>query len=218
MRKIIILAIFFNLFFLLGNKENLFSQLIENSNNADYSYIVSGGDLSDQIDNAFKKAMHNFNEESANREAQFSAQLSAQLEGAVENWIAQESKVLDAQMNQLVEQNWEHLFKYGPYIHYDYFLRAYDFSIHEFDIIKTGSVIAPYRGMLELREVLYVERNYAKFNSNPRNYCYSVNIPINVRFDYRNGEFVAGTVERMKQSIEEDWPEEIFEKVKFTRP
>jgi len=218
MRRVILLSVFFNLVFLLGSKANLFSQLIENSNNADYNYIISGGDLSDQIDNAFKQAMHNFNEESANREAQFSAQLSAQLEGAIKNWIAQESKARNAQMNQLVEQNWEHLFRYGPYIHYDYFLRVYDFSIHDFDIIKTGSVIAPYRGMLELREVLYVQRNYAKFNSNPRKYCYSVNIPINVRFDYRNGDFVAGMVQKDKLSIEEGWPEEIFEKVKFTKP
>lgn len=217
MRKVIFLSIFFNLFFLLSGKANLFSQLIENSNNTGKGYIISGGELSDKIGNAFKKAIHDLNEEKENRQVEVSAELSEKLKSAIMNWIADESRTRSSQVNQMVEQNWEQLLRFGPRIHYDYFLRAFDFFIRDFDIISTGSVIAPYRGLLDLREVFYVQRNYAEFNSYPKRYCYSVNIPTKIRFDYRNGEFVAGATERAQLSMEEGWPEEIFERVKLSR-
>jgi len=164
-----------------------------------------------------KQAIQEYNEEHASKQVQFGADLGTKLQAAVDKWVEEEANKKKAQLNQLVDQNWQALFKYGPRIHYDYTLRAFDINVNDFDVLQTGSSVkAPYIGVLDIREVLYAQRNFSGNISDPRKYYYTVTNILKVRFDYMNDRFVPAKVEEGKSYIEQDWPEEIVERVKFS--
>ncbi|MDD2752985.1 MAG: hypothetical protein PHN59_07615 [Candidatus Omnitrophica bacterium] len=172
--------------------------------------------MSDKLNDALKQALHDYNEEHSSKQAQFSVDLGAKLKTAVDKWIEDETRKKKSELNQTVNQNWEALPKHGPRIHYEYTLRAFDINVYDFDILQTGSVKAPYIGMLDIREILYAQRNFPGNISDPRKYYYTVTNPLKIRFDYMNEQFVPGKVEEGKSSIEADWPDEIVQRVKFS--
>lgn len=158
---------------------------------------------------AFKKALRDIEAEKIKREEELLANLQAKLEVATQKWLASAKKNKGLEIDKLIEQKWEKLSKAISVVHYEYYLRDYEYSVVKNDIIKSASLIAPFQASLCVLERLYVERANPASSSYREKYLYKVEQQIEITFEYKEDKFNAINTEYAKPTIEKGWPEEV---------
>jgi len=176
--------------------------------------IKQDGASPEEISRAFKKAMQEVYAEQEAKQKQDHFQRDAQLESAINEWIASAGRKKQQEINQLVSQEWEKAFRFGPRVHYDYYLRGYDYLLRGREVSRQESLQAPYTAKVIFLERLYVQRKHPASASNVRVFFYTVETPITVQFDYRGGNFFLAAETRGDSTIEKDWTEEAIGRIK----
>lgn len=174
---------------------------------------VQMGD-SKEIERAIEKAIKKVNKDKAQEEEALIASLEGKLKEAAGEWIAKARAQKNSALNREVEQNWELLSKYGPRIHYKYYLMDYDYPENDFDIIDTDSMLVSYKGYSKVTEMLYVEREHPAAASDVTLFFYTAATPIKINFDYKKDKFVFVNAERGELSLKQGWPEEVLIRLK----
>ncbi len=167
-----------------------------------------------EIERAIEKAIKKVNQDKAREDEALVASLEEKLKAATGEWIAKVMAQKNSELNREVEQNWEMLSKYGPRIHYKYYLMEYDYSENEFDIIDTDSMLVPYKGYSKVTELLYVEKEHPAAASDVKLFFYTAATPIKINFDYKKDKFVFVNAERGELSLKQGWPEEVLIRTK----
>jgi hypothetical protein len=109
-----------------------------------------------------------------------------------------------------VDQNWEALNPFGDPAHYNYILRDFAYEVGGGDIVKTDSLITPYKGYIELIEKLYVERYHTPDASDPSIFFYTMTTLMKVNFEYRENGFVFTNIQNLQSRLDQGWPKEII--------
>jgi len=139
------------------------------------------------------------------------AHLSEQVKQTVDKWIAQRSELRRTELNSLVDQNWEKLslIKNNSHLHYDYYLKGYDFSKGQSDILKSDSLTAPYKGRAVVIEKLYVEKYHSPDISSIDPYFFTVISHITLNVEFNQLAPTVTSVDDKVVSIENESPAEI---------
>ncbi|MFH1128323.1 MAG: hypothetical protein V1699_02805 [Candidatus Omnitrophota bacterium] len=167
---------------------------------------------SQEIEVAIEKAIKKVYKDKAQQEEVMVAGLEGKLKSAVREWISKIRGEKDPQMHQLISQSWELLSKFGPRIHYNYYLRGYDYLESEADIVKTDSILGPYKGYSKITEIIYAEKEHPAGASDISQFFYTVTTPIKVNFDYKKDSFIFVNAERGELSLKQGWPEEMVKR------
>ncbi len=210
-------AILFLIFLVILLSFNIgFSQEIEESvkKEGEKSSAVDEKSLPDSIRQAFEEAMKAIDSERLTKQEALATNLKSKLKLAVENWISSTRKKRRLEINKLITQNWENIPKFGRRIHYKYNLRDYAYSEDKIDIIKTESLVVPYKACLNITEKLYAERTHVSNVSDRHKFFYTVTMPFKISFEYRKDKFTVTNTEYGKESIKQGWPEELIRKLK----
>ena len=202
MFRLIQVTLFIILFLFSGEWSFCFSQ------GADQKMALQGNS-SQEIESAIEKAIKKVYKDKAQQEEVMIAALEGKLKSAVIEWISKIKGQKDLEMHQLISQSWELLFKFGPRIHYNYYLRGYDYLESEADIIKTDSILGPYKGYSKITEIIYAQREHPVGASDMSQFFYTVTTPIKVNFDYRKDGFIFVNAERGELSLKQGWPQEM---------
>lgn len=174
---------------------------------------VQKQDLSEEVGRAFEKAMHNVEEFKAKEEESIRVSLKEKLKASSQQWLDSAKQQKDSELDKLADQKWELFLKVGPWFHYDYYLRSYEYIEGKSDITKAESFVTPYKGYFNVMQILYAERRHPANTSSPKQFLYKVTIPLKATFEYREDKFVFVNVEEGQGVIEQGWPEEVWRKV-----
>jgi len=202
-KQVIPFIIFSFLFTLLDAS---FSQEIEEEGENLTSYDVQ---------QAFESALRTIDINKQKEKEELIEGLRVKLNLAVDDYIAKVSRKRGSELNRTIKQNWEELSKYGPYIHYDYYLRDYAYVDIKTDIISTGSLNTPYKAYLTATEKLFVEKEHAPSVSSREKFFYTAAIPFKVNFSYQGDVCVEESVEYKQTSLDQGWPQEVISKLKL---
>lgn len=173
-----------------------------------------GADPSVEIEAAIEKAIKKVYKDKAQEEEVMVAGLEGKLKSTIKEWIAKMKSEKDPQMHQLISQSWELLSKFGPRVHYNYYLKGYDYLENEADIVKTDSILGPYKGYSKITEIIYAEREHPVGASDISRFFYTITTPIKVNFDYKKEGFIFVSAERGELSLKQGWPEEMVKRRK----
>ncbi|MCX5686537.1 MAG: hypothetical protein NTW09_03655 [Candidatus Omnitrophica bacterium] len=168
----------------------------------------------DDVQKAFEKAIKAVDAGKLEDEKILEELLQKRFQIAAEGWINAASVKRAPDLNKLMDQKWEKLFEFGPFIHYDYYLRDYEFLEKGSDIIKTDSVTVPYRAYLNAAEKLYVEKYHTPDISYIEVFLYTATYPIKVNMEYRGDEFIVVNDEYGQAIIEKGWPAHVRSKLR----
>jgi len=158
-----------------------------------------------QLERAVEKAIRKIERDKAFKERQFIGELKSKLNTAVQEWIFTQRQKRQSQLDKIIPQNWEIYPNAVTAGHYEYYLRDFVYLIGDSDIIKTGSVVNPYKAYFKVSEALYVEREHSSNVSYPQLYLFQVTTPIEVFFDYRDGNFFAAEVKTENAIFKKGW-------------
>lgn len=164
-----------------------------------------GKPLTESVKNGFEEAIKKIDAQKENDNKKIAESLQAKLDLAVQDWISQQKKKRSLELNTIIEQHWENLTEFGPRIHRNYYLRDFSYTIINMDVIKSNSMIDPYKAVMNLTEKLFAERYHSPDVTYPEDYYYTVTTPIKVNFEYYNDKFVVTGVEDAKASIDQGW-------------
>lgn len=171
--------------------------------------------IAEEIEHAFERALKNVEKDKEQAQEMFASELKEKLKSSISKWISQAKKQKESELGKLVNQKWELISKSAPKIHYDYYLRDYEYQENGIDIIKTESLVVPYKAELKVLEVLYVERERSPNVSDLRKFLYTVTTPLKINFDYKGEEFVLINIEKGSTSLKQAWPEEVLRKIRL---
>jgi hypothetical protein len=153
-----------------------------------------------------QEALKNYESQKQTQQDELIAQLNFRLGQATENWLSSMEKTRDGQLGTFIEQEWDkqaRLYTITP-VRYDYYLRGYNYSISDSDVIKTDSVTSPYKGVVIITEELYAEKYHHPNISDSKLYYYTVTNTYALNFAYKNDEFVlVGSKEKMNSIVNE---------------
>ncbi len=137
--------------------------------------------------------------------------LNSSLNQIIETWISTAKTNQENGLGSRLEQSWEKLSRLYPIspVHYEYYLRGYKYSLIKTDLIKTNSLIDPYKAMVIIKEDLYVEKNHAPNVSDKNLYFYTVSTNYTLNFEYKNEKFTLINSDSEIVSIENKCPNEI---------
>jgi len=169
----------------------------------------------ESVEQAFEKAMKNIETERERKRQELISSLKMKLNLATEEWISLAKKNKNSDLNKLLQQNWEKLSKtlnISP-VHYDYYLRGYDYSVTKSDILETDSLAAPYKAYINIVEKLYVSKYHSPDASDVSQFLYTVTTPITISLEYNEDKFIVTNTEYGKISLEKDWPDEEKRKI-----
>lgn len=168
---------------------------------------------SEAIKEAFEKALQNIEKGKEKEQQELVTELKLKLNSAVEAWIAQAKKDKSLKIDMFIEQGWEKLPGWISSAHYDYYLKDFTYQITKTDIIKTDSLITPYKAVVNLDEKLYAERSHAPSVSFREKFFYTVTRPLTISLEYDGDKFTVINTEYKDPSIEPGWPEEVKLKI-----
>jgi len=168
----------------------------------------------DDVQEAFEKAIKAVDAGKLEEEKRTEELLHKRFRIAVEDWVNAARVKRAPDLNKMMDQQWEKLYDFGPYIHYNYYLRDYEYLEKGSDIIKTDSMLAPYRAYLNVAEKLYVEKYHTPDISYIEDFLYTVTYPIKVNMEYRDDKFIVMNDEYGRSSIEKGWPANVSGKLR----
>jgi len=150
-----------------------------------------------------EQALKSYETQKQNERDELTAQLNFRLGQATENWITATEKYRSGQLGTFIEQNWDkqaRTYMITP-IHFDYYLRGYEFAVTDSDVIKTDSMTSPYKALVVIKEVLYAEKYHHPNISDTKLSYYTVTNFYTLDFAYKGGEFILVSSDSKMESI-----------------
>jgi hypothetical protein len=196
----------FNLIFIVSLSAQVFGQEVKPKD--------APGNLSKELENAFREAIKSTEKDKQAEQEALAGRLKGELKTAGGDWITAARNKRAPEKNQLVDQKWEEAQKAGPYVHYEYYLRDYVYQQNSFDIIKTDSLVVPYKGYIQASQILYVERQHPYGAPAAPEFIYTVTVPVKLSFDYQGNRFELVNTENGEPSLAQGWPEELLRRLK----
>ena len=141
---------------------------------------------------AIQQALKNYEAEKQSKQDELTAQLNFRLGQATETWLNSAESKRDAELGTFIEQDWDkqpRIYTITP-VRYDYYLRGYNYSVIDSDVIKTDSVTSPYKAVVVVKEELYAEKYHHPSTSDIKLYYYTVIYLHTLNFIYKNDEFL----------------------------
>jgi len=167
----------------------------------------------ESIEAAFQKALKNVEQEKAKEQEELISDLKNKLNLALQNWLSSAAKEKDSQIDSFIKQSWEQLSELKNSTYYDYYLKDFAYTIVKNDIIKTDSLISPYKAYITINEALFVERYHPAGISFREKFFYTATRPIILSLEYSEDKFTIINSEYKDYSLTQGWPEEIKTKV-----
>lgn len=161
----------------------------------------------DSIKEAFEKAIKDVDAQKAAQEKELAQELKVKLDFALKEWVSHARQEKAPEMNKLTHQKWEGMSKFISPVPYDYYLRDYNYIVSNSDIVKTDSLMTPYRANAQVLEKLYIERYHPSNSSDIKEYLDVVSRSIRITFEYRDGKFAVTDALPGEISIERGWPQ-----------
>jgi hypothetical protein len=161
------------------------------------------------MQSAFEKAMKGVAADKEKEEKKTTETLKEKLASATQEWMSTEKKRRESGLNKYVDQRWEILVKFGDPAHYEYYLRDFVYVPGGSDIIKTDSLVTPYKAVIGVTEKLYVERYHTPDASDVSIFFYTFTNVMKVSFEYRDDRFVFTGSEDGDPRLDPGWPKEI---------
>lgn len=163
-------------------------------------------DQAERIGEEFTEALRDLEAEKARAEHVLGAELSAKLQASIQEWLASARAAKSAELNKPVEQRWELLPEmFGSPVRYEYYLREFAYAVDRQDVVKTQSVLAPYKAGVQILETLAVTRYYPPHTSDPTRFRFTVVTPVMVDFEYHGERFVPARTERGQPKMKRGW-------------
>ena len=172
-------------------------------------FIFSSGLYAQNAGADFEQALKNIEAQKNQEREELTNRLGNQLNQAIDKWIDAANAQKKAQLNQIIEQNWEKLsvtFAFTP-VHYDYFLRGAAYEKTKSDIIKTESLLAAYKAHAIITETLYVEKYHSPDISDADPYFFTVTNQILLSMEYVKNDFIIIGTDYKTVNIENSCPE-----------
>ena len=167
----------------------------------------------ESIEEAFQKALNNVEQEKTKKEGELIADLKNKLSLRIEDWLSSAKKDKDSQVDSFIKQSWEQLSELKNSTYYDYYLKDFAYIIAKSDIIKTDSLISPYKAYISVNEELYVERYHPAGISFREKFFYTAARPIIISLEYSEDKFSIINTEYKDYTLTQGWPEEVKAKV-----
>ena len=167
----------------------------------------------ESMEEAFQKALKNVDQEKAKEQEELVSDLKNKLSLALQDWLSMAAKEKSPQIDGFIKQNWEKLSELKNSTYYDYYLKDFAYTIVKSDIIKTDSLISPYKAYINVNEELYVERYHPAGISFREKFFYTATRPIILSFEYNTDKFSIINTEYKDYSLTQGWPEEVKSKV-----
>lgn len=160
---------------------------------------------------AIEQALKNYETNKQKEQDELAKKLNFSLNQIIQNWIASAKMNKESALDSRLEQSWEKLSWLYPVspVHYEYYLRGYDYSLINSDVAKTDSILAPYKARVTIKEDLYVEKNHSPDISDANPYFYTVTTNYGLNLEYRQEKFVLINSESKIVGIINDAPDEI---------
>jgi len=158
-----------------------------------------------------EQALKNYETQKQSEQDELTAQLNFRLGQATELWLTSIKKSRDNELGTFIEQNWDkqaRTYMITP-VRYDYYLRGYNYSVTDSDVIKTDSMTSPYKGAVVVKEELYAEKYHHPNISDTSLYFYTVTSIYTLDFAYKGGEFVLVNSDNKMSSIVNEIPAQI---------
>lgn len=159
-------------------------------------------DQAQRIGREVSEALRDAEAERERAEQVLGAKLSGELQRALRSWIDVAAAEKTAQLNKPVDQRWE-LLRDMPPIRYEYTLNKFRYAVDRYDVLKTQSMLAPYKATAQLVETLFVTRYHPSHISDPKPFQYTAVTPVAVEFEYRDGRFVVTRAERGQSTLKQ---------------
>lgn len=142
----------------------------------------------------FEQALRKEEARRAEERQRLALKYKNQLNQFVDDWIARETAEKNSRLNQVIDQNWEKLvfdpnFNFTR-LHYDYYLRGFDFNVQHTEIRETESLSAPIKAQAIITETVYAERYHTPDISNVDPFYTTVVTRITLDMEYRQDNFV----------------------------
>lgn len=172
-------------------------------------FIFSSGLYAQDVGADFEQALKNIEAQKNQEREELASRLGNQLNQTIDKWIDTANAQKKAQLNQIIEQNWEKLsvtFAFEP-VHYDYFLRGAAYEKTKSDIIKTESLFAAYKAHAIITETLYVEKYHSPNVSDADPYFFTVTNQILLSMEYVKNDFIITGTDYKTVNIENNCPE-----------
>jgi len=160
---------------------------------------------------AFEQALKNYETYRQKEQDALAKKLNFSLGQITENWIASAKANKENALGSRLQQSWEKLSLLYPIPpgHYEYYLRGYKYSLLKSDVVKTDSIVAPYKAAVTIKEDLYVEKNHSPDISDANPYFYTVTTDYNLNLEYRQDRFVLINSDSKIVDIKNEAPDEI---------
>jgi hypothetical protein len=167
-------------------------------------------DLKDKNEpkSTIEQALTNYEAQKQNEQKELSAQLNFRLGQATESWISSAENDRYNELGTFIEQDWDkqaRTYLISP-IRFDYYLRGYEFSVTDSDVIKTESMTSPYKAVVVIKEVLYAEKYHHPNVSDTKLYYYTVTNFYTLDFAYKEEGFTLVNSNSKMESIINEIP------------
>ncbi|MDO8662625.1 MAG: hypothetical protein Q7K98_05340 [Candidatus Omnitrophota bacterium] len=160
---------------------------------------------------AFEQALKNVEAQKAEERKALTLKCKTKLAQLIDNWLSEKEAQKKPQLNQVIDQNWEKLpYEYNfTTLHYDYYLRGFDYNILSSEIKETESLTAPIKAQSVIIEKVYAEKYHTPDISNVDPYFFTVTTVITLNLEFRQDNFVIIGVDNKITKIENDCPDRI---------
>ncbi|MFA6129742.1 MAG: hypothetical protein WC731_01990 [Candidatus Omnitrophota bacterium] len=176
-----------------------------------YGQITDNPKAGGEPKTVIEQALKNYETQKQSEQDELTAQLNFRLGQATEVWLTSIKKNRDNELGTFIEQSWDkqaRLYTITP-VRYDYYLRGYNYSVADSDVIKTDSMTSPYKGAVVVKEELYAEKYHHPNISDTSLYFYTVTSIYTLDFAYKGGEFVLVNTDNKMSSIVNEIPAEV---------
>ncbi|MFA5311271.1 MAG: type III pantothenate kinase [Candidatus Omnitrophota bacterium] len=159
----------------------------------------------------FEQALKNIDAQKAEERNNLALKCKERFDRAVSGWLARREAQKKSQLNGIIDQNWDKL----PYtynftnLHFDYFLRGFDYKVLSKEIEETGSLTAPIKAQAIIQEKIYAERYHNPNISSVEPYYFTVTTKITLNMEYQRDDFVITGTESKLLTIENYFPDEL---------
>ena len=160
---------------------------------------------------AFEQALKNVEAQKAEERKALALKCKTQLAKFIDGYLGEKEAQKNSQISQVIDQNWEKL----PYdynfttLHYDYYLRGFDYNVLSREISETESLTAPIKAQVVISEKVYAEKYHTPDISNVNPYFFTVTTVITLNLEFRQDNFVITSAESRIIKIENDCPDRI---------
>jgi len=170
----------------------------------------------ESIKQAFQEAIQELDAGKKQEEEKLAAELKDNIKITACEWISAAEKGRESELDKLAHSEWNDLGKVRQPIQFpiptDYHLRNYAYILRKSDVFKTESMIAVYKGTIEITENLYIEMVHSANATSIDPYLYTATRTIAIDAEYAGDKFNISDVAYGNVLLQQGWPQEIKKK------